>query len=98
MLYAANDHDPAEERWREGLSVSVGEGDTLGEGYERSGLGLARLARGDQEAATARFAEALPLLEERGGTRCPPWLWCGSGRRPSCAVTPSGRSERSGRG
>ena len=63
---AANDHDPAEERWREGLSVSVGEGDTLGEGYARSGLGLTRLAHGDHEAAAARFAEALPLLEECG--------------------------------
>ena len=66
MLYAANDHDPAEERWREGLSVSLREGDALGEGYSRSGLGLARLARGDYEAAAAHFSEALPLLEKCG--------------------------------
>ena len=66
MLYAANDHGPAEERWREGLSVSLGEGDALGEGYARAGLGLARLARGDHEAAAARFAEALPVLEACG--------------------------------
>ena len=66
MLYAANDHDPAEERWREGLSVSLREGDTLAEGYARSGLGLSNLVRGDHEAAAARFAEALPLLEAYG--------------------------------
>ena len=66
MLYAANDHDPAEERWREGLSVSLREGDTLAEGYARSGLGLSTLVRGDHEAAAARFAEALPLLEACG--------------------------------
>ena len=66
MLYAANDLDPAEERWDEGLSVSREEGDALGEGYSRSGLGLARLSRGDHKAAARRFAEALPLLEECG--------------------------------
>jgi tetratricopeptide (TPR) repeat protein len=66
MLYAANDLDPAEERWDEGLSVSREEGDALGEGYSRSGLGLARLSRGDHEAAAVRFAEALPLLEACG--------------------------------
>ena len=78
MLYAANDHDPAEERWREGPSVSLREGDTLAEGYARSGLGLSNLVRGDHEAAAARFAEALPLP----GTPSPPWRACGSGRRP----------------
>ena len=66
MFYAANDHDPAEERWREGLSVSLEVGDKLGEGLCRSGLGLARLVRGEPEAAAARFAEALPLLEGCG--------------------------------
>jgi len=66
MLYAANDHGPAESYWREGLSVSLQEGDRLAEGYARSGLGLAKLARGDHEAAATNFAEALPLLEECG--------------------------------
>ena len=66
MFYAANDHDPAERRWREGLSVSLEGGDKLGEGLCRSGLGLARLVRGEHEAAAARFAEALPLLEGCG--------------------------------
>jgi len=66
MLYAANNHDPAKERWREGLSVSLREGDTLAEGYARSGLELSNLVRGDHEAAAARFAEALPLLEAYG--------------------------------
>ena len=64
MFYAANDHAPAEERWSAGLSVSLEGGDRIGESYCRSGLGLARLARGDHEAAAARFGEALPLLEE----------------------------------
>jgi predicted ATPase len=62
MSYAGNDHDAAEERWREGLSVSLQEGDALAEGYARTGLGLVRMARGDHEAAAARFGEALPLL------------------------------------
>ncbi len=66
MFYAANDHDPAEERWSEGLSVSLEEGDKVVEGLCTAGLGLARLARGDHEAAAARFGEALPLLEECG--------------------------------
>ena len=66
MLYAGNEHGPAEERWREGLSVSLQEGDALAEGYARSGLGLSELVRGEPEAAAARFGEALPLLEECG--------------------------------
>ena len=66
MFYAANDHDPAEGRWRKGLSVSLEVGDKLGEGLCRAGLGLARLVRGEHEAAAARFAEALPLLEGCG--------------------------------
>jgi predicted ATPase/transcriptional regulator with XRE-family HTH domain len=66
MFYAANDHDPAEGRWRKGLSVSLEVGDKLGEGLCRAGLGLARLVRGEHEAAATRFAEALPLLEGCG--------------------------------
>jgi tetratricopeptide (TPR) repeat protein len=62
MSYAQNDHDAAEERWREGLSVSMQEGDAFAEGYARTGLGLVRMVRGDHEAAAARFDEALPLL------------------------------------
>jgi hypothetical protein len=54
------------ERWDEGLSVYREEGDTLGEGYSRSVLGLASLSRGDHEAAAVRLAEALPLLEACG--------------------------------
>jgi predicted ATPase/transcriptional regulator with XRE-family HTH domain len=63
MAYAENDHDAAEEHWREGLTVSQREGDMFAEGYARSGLGLARMAHGDYEAAAASFSEALPLLE-----------------------------------
>ena len=62
MSYAQNDHEAAEEYWREGLSVSLQEADAFAEGYARTGLGLARMARGDHEAAAARFGEALPLL------------------------------------
>ncbi|CAA9386876.1 MAG: hypothetical protein AVDCRST_MAG22-319 [uncultured Rubrobacteraceae bacterium] len=66
MFYAANDHDPAEERWRGGLSVSLEADDKLGEGLCRSGLGLARLVRGDHETAAQHFAGALPILEGCG--------------------------------
>ena len=66
MCYAQNDHETAEERWRAGLDVSRREGDALAEGYARSGLGLARMARGDHEAAAASFGEALGLLEGCG--------------------------------
>jgi predicted ATPase/DNA-binding XRE family transcriptional regulator len=66
MFYAQNEHNAAEARWREGLSVSLREQDSLAEGYCRAGLGLAELARGDPEAAAASFGEALPILDACG--------------------------------
>lgn len=66
MSYAGNDGDLAEKRWREGLSVSLREGDALAEGYSKAGLGLAEMAGGDYESAATRFGEALPLVEDCG--------------------------------
>jgi predicted ATPase/DNA-binding XRE family transcriptional regulator len=63
MSYAQNDHDAAEEGWREGLNVSQREGDAFAEGYSRAGVGLVQMARGDYEAAATSFSEALTLLE-----------------------------------
>ena len=63
MCYAENDHDSAEERWGEGVSVARREGDAVAEGYSRAGIGLVRMARSDYEAAAASLSEALPLLE-----------------------------------
>jgi predicted ATPase len=93
MFYAQNEHDAAEARWSEGLSVSVREEDALAEGYCRAGLGLVDLARGNPDTAASRFGEALPILDACGIT-CPPWCGCGWGRRPSCAATPRAPSAR----
>lgn len=63
--YAESDYEKAEERWREGLAMSEREADALAEGVARAGLGLVWMARGDIEAATTHFHEALPLLQAR---------------------------------
>ena len=63
MAYTEDDFETAERHWREGLILSVREGDTLGEGYSRAGAGLAELVRGDYEKAGESFEAALPILE-----------------------------------
>ncbi|HEV2744356.1 MAG TPA: hypothetical protein VGV91_14470, partial [Rubrobacter sp.] len=66
MAFAQGDYPAAEERWREALRLSRGEGDILAEAFAWSGVGIAEMVRSDFEGAASRMERAISLFERYG--------------------------------
>lgn len=61
--FALGDYPAAEERWREALLLSQGEGDVLVEGNAWAGMGLVEMVRANHETAGSNWEKSIALHE-----------------------------------